>query len=427
METSAKRRRRWIRWLVAATAMTTAGASAAVVTTMASAASVDTSAYYVIVNHNSGKAIDDYGWSTSNGSPVNQWTRNNLDVQQWQFISVGSGYYKIKNKFSGKVLELPNSTYGTQLVQNSDNGSTVQNFALKDSSNGYVRLINRHSNNVLDVWQFSTADGAKIAGYQDLDGWNQQWQLVNVSSSSGGGSGGGGSGGGGSSGGGSGSPSTTWPSASGNVSISGTVNVSGTFDGGMKRYCCVGSGSQSESQAPVFDLADGATLKNVIIGSPAGDGVHCENRCTIQNVWWEDVGEDAATFRGSGDAYVIGGGARYASDKVFQHNGSGTVHISGFYAKSIGKLYRACGNCSSSYRRNVVIDNVIVDSGKYVVGINTNFGDTAKLTRIVLINGSSTHVCAEYKGVSKGSEPTYLQDGWNDGHCIVTKSDVTYK
>ena len=222
----------------------------------------------------------------------------------------------------------------------------------------------------------------------------------------------------------------TWPTKTGDYTVSGTIPVSAgqVYDGGMKRYCCIGDGSQSESQDPMFDLADGATLKNVIIGSPAGDGVHCEGRCTIQNVWWEDVGEDAATFKGTnGDSYVIGGGAKSADDKVFQHNGSGTVHISGFYAKGIGKLYRACGNCSTSYKRQVVVDNVILDTAKYVVGININWGDQATLTRVTLINSSSAHVCAEYQGVPKGSEPTYLGDGWGDSYCHVTKSDVTYQ
>ena len=220
----------------------------------------------------------------------------------------------------------------------------------------------------------------------------------------------------------------TWPTKTGDVTVTKTIPVSGTHDGGMKRYCCIGNGGQGESQPAMFDLADGATLKNVIIGSPAGDGVHCEGRCTLQNVWWEDVGEDAATFKGtSGDSYVTGGGAKSASDKVFQHNGSGTVHISNFYAKTIGKLYRACGNCSTSYKRQVVVDNVILDSAKYVVGINTNWGDQATLTHITLINGKSAHVCAEYKGAPKGSEPTYLKDGWGDSYCHVTKSDVTYQ
>jgi len=223
----------------------------------------------------------------------------------------------------------------------------------------------------------------------------------------------------------------TWPTKTGDVKISATVSVKAgkVYDGGMKRFCCVGSGSQSETQPAVFDLADGATLKNVIIGSPAGDGVHCEGRCTIQNVWWEDVGEDAATFKDTsgGDSYVIGGGAKSASDKVFQHNGNGTVHISNFYAKTIGKLYRACGNCSKSYQRKVIVNNVILDSAKYVVGINTNWGDQATLRNVTLINGKKTHVCAEYKGAPKGTEPTYLQDGWGDGNCHVSKSDVTYQ
>jgi hypothetical protein len=231
------------------------------------------------------------------------------------------------------------------------------------------------------------------------------------------------------SGGGGSTPTGSWPSSTGSVSVSGTIKVSGTLDGGLKRYCCIGDGGQSESQDPMFELSDGATLKNVIIGSPAGDGVHCLGRCTIQNVWWEDVGEDAATFLGTnGDSYVIGGGARSASDKVFQHNGSGTVHISNFYASGIGKLYRGCGNCTSHYERHVTVDNVLLVSAKYVVGINTNWGDTAALTRVVVQgSASSIHICAEYKGVEKGSEPTYLGDGMGDGHCNFKSSDITYK
>src|SRR6185437_11152900 len=73
----------------------------------------------------------------------------------------------------------------------------------------------------------------------------------------------------------SGTPGVTWPTKTGDVAVSATISVSGTLDGGMKRYCCIGDGGQSESQDPMFELADGATLKNVILGSPAGDGVHC--------------------------------------------------------------------------------------------------------------------------------------------------------
>ena len=66
-------------------------------------------------------------------------------------------------------------------------------------------------------------------------------------------------------------------------------------------------------------------------------------------------------------------------------------------------------------------------TGATVVGININWGDQATLTHVTLINGKSTHVCAEYQGAPKGSEPTYLQDGWGDAYCHVSKSDVTYQ
>ncbi|MBW6438596.1 pectate lyase [Actinoplanes hulinensis] len=226
-----------------------------------------------------------------------------------------------------------------------------------------------------------------------------------------------------------GTPTGAWPSSAGTVSISGTVSVSGTFDGGMKTYCCIGDGSQNESQDPMFKIANGGTLQNVILGSPAGDGVHCEGTCTIRNVWWNDIGEDAATFKGTGGgtSYVIGGGARNGSDKTFQHNGNGTVSISGFYLSGSGKLYRGCGNCTNSYQRHVKIDNVLLNDIDMVAGINSNWGDTATITRVTLTNASSATVCGKYQGVAKGSEPKYLGEGWNDSNCKVTQSDITRK
>ena len=233
----------------------------------------------------------------------------------------------------------------------------------------------------------------------------------------------------GSNGGGSGG-APTWPTPAGSISLSGgTIAVTGTYDGGMKRVCCIGDGGQSESQDPVFDLAPGATLKNVIIGSPAGDGVHCAGDCRLENVWWEDVGEDAATFLGGSNYHVVGGGARSGTDKVFQHNGPGTVHISGFFVQNSGKLYRACGNCSTSHQRHVVIDNVVVSSTKVLAGINTNWGDTARFSRVTILNDSSrkTVICDKYQGVPKGSEPSHIGSGADGVNCLYSESDITWR
>ncbi|WFE41167.1 family 43 glycosylhydrolase [Micromonospora sp. WMMD998] len=146
----------------------------------ASAATVDTSASYVFVNRHSGKAMDLYDWSTAENAPVKQWARNDLAVQQWQFVDAGGGFYKVRSRHSGKVLELPGGGDGITLVQSTDRSSATQQFRLQDSAGGFVRFVNRQWNKVIDVWEWSTADGGRLASYSDLDGANQQWQLIRL-------------------------------------------------------------------------------------------------------------------------------------------------------------------------------------------------------------------------------------------------------
>ncbi|WP_425412970.1 family 43 glycosylhydrolase [Micromonospora nigra] len=124
--------------------------------------------------------MDLYDWSTAEGAPVNQWSRNDLAVQQWQFVDAGGGFYKVRSRHSGKVLELPSAADGTQLVQSSDRGSGTQQFRLEDSAGGFVRFVNRESGKVIDLWEWSTADGGRLAAYSNVDGANQQWQLVRL-------------------------------------------------------------------------------------------------------------------------------------------------------------------------------------------------------------------------------------------------------
>ena len=140
------------------------------------------------------------------------------------------------------------------------------------------------------------------------------------------------------------------PSSKGSETFKSVKSIKGTFDGGMKTYGrgvkCTGQAEGGDSDA-VFIVADGGSLSNVIIGADQIEGVHCLGACTITNVWWEAVCEDALSFKGNGDGTVSGGGAKAAKDKVVQHNGVGTISISGFYVEDFGKLYRSCGNCKT--------------------------------------------------------------------------------
>ncbi|MFI6929177.1 pectate lyase [Streptomyces sp. NPDC050287] len=227
-----------------------------------------------------------------------------------------------------------------------------------------------------------------------------------------------------------------WPTATGERAVTATIEVTGTYDGGLKRFRgsgSLGTDGQSEDQGPLFELADGAVLENVVLGDPAADGVHCLGSCTLRNVWWEDVGEDAATFKGtsaSATYLVDGGGARHADDKVFQHNGAGTLTIRNFQVADFGKLYRSCGNCATQYERHVVISGVrATGPGKVLAGVNANYGDTAVISGVTLTGGDSRDitVCERFRGNSSGAEPTELGSGPDGTHCRYSTSAVTYR
>jgi len=232
-----------------------------------------------------------------------------------------------------------------------------------------------------------------------------------------------------------GAPSSTlcnWPTATGSQSVSSTINVSGTYDGGMKRFTgsgTLGGSGQNEGQPPMFQIANGGTLTNVIIGNPAADGVHCSGSCTLKNVWWEDVGEDAATLNGSSSSQVMTidtGGAKAAADKVFQHDGPGTMIIKNFCFQDFGKAYRSCGNCNQQYTRHVEFDNIMaMPKLGPLAGINTNYNDTAKFTRI-LIKASSGTICERYTGNNTGAEPVKTGNGADGTYCMYSSSDITY-
>ena len=171
-------RRRWRTGATIAAALTLVGTGAALALQTASAATVDTNVSYVLVNRNSGKALDVYNLATTDGAAINQYARNDGAWQQWRFLDSGGGWYRLQSVHSGKVLDLPSTADGVQFVQNTDRNDARQQFRLADSAGGYVRLINRNSGKALEVWEWSTADGAMVSQYQDLDGTNQQWQLV---------------------------------------------------------------------------------------------------------------------------------------------------------------------------------------------------------------------------------------------------------
>uniref|UniRef100_A0AAV1TP88 Probable pectate lyase F n=1 Tax=Peronospora matthiolae TaxID=2874970 RepID=A0AAV1TP88_9STRA len=196
-------------------------------------------------------------------------------------------------------------------------------------------------------------------------------------------------------------PDGSWPTSQGNEYLSApyTVKRGEVFDGKMKTFqrSNVKCRGQEESgwQTAVFVIQAGGTLKNVIVGTDQMEGVHCEHGdCLVQNVWWNDVCEDALSIKGgsaSSVTRVIGGGARSAADKVVQHNGYGSVFIEGFYVQDFGKLYRSCSNCGNK-GVNINIKNVFAVNGRVSI-LTENKGDHATVENIK-IKGKKVDVCS---------------------------------
>lgn len=417
--------------LVAVVSLLAAGLTALFATGSASAAPAAGS--YSLANAASGLCLGVPGSSTSAGTQLAQSACNGAANQTWKLTSSGSGYtLAAANSAKCAGVRDASTSAGKAVEQQNCGGGATQVWTLTAVSGSTYRVVNSNGGKCLNVKDSSTASGALVQQNSCDSVSSKSWTFTASGTTPT-------------------DPPTdptdpptdptdpptdrpSWPTANGSQAVSSTLKVSGTYDGGMKRLYGsgdLGSDGQDEDQPALIELADGATLQNVILGAPAADGVHCSGACTIKNVWWEDVGEDAATFRGSSSSTVRtvdGGGARKAEDKVLQHNGAGTLIVKNFQVDDFGKLVRSCGNCSTQYARHIQLQNIWATTpGDSLVGINTNYGDTARFSDITIYDdgGRDLDVCVKYKGTTSG-EPSKIGSGADGTNCIYSSSDISY-
>ncbi|MBX8485622.1 pectate lyase [Pseudomonas cichorii] len=170
----------------------------------------------------------------------------------------------------------------------------------------------------------------------------------------------------------------SFPTASGSPTVvNETIKVGPgeVFDGQGKTFTAgpsLGDGGQGEGQKPIFELAEGATLKNVTFGENAADGVHVragnEKAVNVDNVHWTNVGEDALTVKGEGGAKVTNlnitnSSAQGANDKIFQLNADANVTVDNFKAKDFGTFMRTNGGQQGNW--NLDLKNVDAENGKF--------------------------------------------------------------
>ncbi|GIO16283.1 hypothetical protein J19TS2_58380 [Cohnella xylanilytica] len=141
---------------------------------------------YKIVNRASGKVLEVPGGANTNALQLQQYTDNGATAQQWVVTDVGSynNYYTLRSVSSsdGKVMDVRNGTKtnGEAIQLMSDFNNTAQQFRLFKLSNGYWSIINVNSNKAVEVAGSSTANNAPIQQNLYRGNLNQQWQLVKI-------------------------------------------------------------------------------------------------------------------------------------------------------------------------------------------------------------------------------------------------------
>lgn len=150
----------------------------------------------------------------------------------------------------------------------------------------------------------------------------------------------------------------------GTVNDTIVVGPGQTYDGECQIFransSTLGDGSQDEGQQPVFRVENGATLRNIVLGASAADGVHLYGDVTLENIHWLDIGEDAMTVKESGTVNLDCGSATNGEDKVFQVNAASELHISNFTASNASKFIRQNGDTTFEIR--VFIDHSDISS-----------------------------------------------------------------
>jgi hypothetical protein len=158
--------------------------------------------WYNIVNQNSGSCVDDTGSGTANGTHVQQWacangTSSTQNQQQWEFLAAGNGSYYVANH------NAPTETWNVT-GNATANGGLIQTWTYGGASNeqwnavsmgsGYYKFVGVGSGRCLDTPGASTANGVQLQIYDCNGTAAQSFKLVTPGGSGGGGGGGGGGG-----------------------------------------------------------------------------------------------------------------------------------------------------------------------------------------------------------------------------------------
>jgi hypothetical protein len=136
---------------------------------------------YVIANNHSELAIDDYGWSTQQGTNMVQWSATGGTNQKWTLTNLGNNYVELVNGTSGYALDVSGASQasGAAVIQWPYHSGANQIWKVVSKGNGSYELLNQNSGLALSVPGLSTSNGTQLDQETVTGADNQLWSFAN--------------------------------------------------------------------------------------------------------------------------------------------------------------------------------------------------------------------------------------------------------
>lgn len=118
-----------------------------------------------------------------NGGDIRLGKYEHKPEQEWSFIRVGEGVYRIRNRANGKLIDLmmTGTANGTWLHLWEDVGGTSQMWSVEPNPNGTVRVRSSWAGGkCIDTVGMGAEIGAILQIWQEANGADQLWMISEV-------------------------------------------------------------------------------------------------------------------------------------------------------------------------------------------------------------------------------------------------------
>ena len=132
----------------------------------------------ILVNNNSGKALDIPGGTHDHGERLIQWEKNKRFNQRWRWVRRGGGFM-LKSLLTGHCVDIAEEKkdHGSKVVQWDETGGSNQLWAPRNAGNNTFKLESVHAPSLfLSIAYDNVDDGGKVE-ISEGDCPSQYWRI----------------------------------------------------------------------------------------------------------------------------------------------------------------------------------------------------------------------------------------------------------